>query len=67
MRGIGSLTYLMYAIQNVLPETLVLKFINFTLVVTLSILLHGISIKLLTQKFWQKRLIAARTILLRKK
>tara|TARA_R110001592_G_scaffold3807_6_gene21735 strand:- start:1907 stop:3259 length:1353 start_codon:yes stop_codon:yes gene_type:complete len=56
VRGIGSLYYLMYAIQHGLPEPLALEFIHFTLVVvTLSILLHGISVKPLTQKFWQNK------------
>jgi len=46
VRGIGSLYYLMYAIQHGLPETLALELIQLTLiVVTLSILLHGISVK----------------------
>lgn len=44
VRGIGSLYYLMYAIQHGLPEHLALELIRLTLiVVTLSILLHGIS------------------------
>ena len=46
MRGIGSLYYLMYAIQHGLPEPLALQLMQMTLiVVTLSILLHGISVK----------------------
>jgi NhaP-type Na+/H+ or K+/H+ antiporter len=47
VRGIGSLYYLMYAIQHGLPEELALELIHITLVVvTLSIFLHGISVKL---------------------
>jgi NhaP-type Na+/H+ or K+/H+ antiporter len=46
VRGIGSLYYLMYAIQHGLPETLALQLVQITLiVVTLSILLHGFSVK----------------------
>jgi sodium/hydrogen antiporter len=56
VRGIGSLYYLMYAIQHGLPESLALQFIHFTLVVvTLSILLHGISVKPLTRIFWRNK------------
>lgn len=52
VRGIGSLYYLMYAIQHGLPETLALEFIHITLVVvTLSIILHGISVKPLMASF----------------
>lgn len=46
VRGIGSLYYLMYAIQHGLPERLALQLTQLTLiVVVLSIVLHGISIK----------------------
>jgi NhaP-type Na+/H+ or K+/H+ antiporter len=55
VRGIGSLYYLMYAIQNGLPETLALQLIQMTLiVVTLSILLHGTSVKPLMGLFWRR-------------
>lgn len=55
VRGIGSLYYLMYAIQNGLPEPLALQLIQLTLiVVTLSILLHGISVKPLMRYFWRR-------------
>ncbi len=54
VRGIGSLYYLMYAIQHGLPETLALQLIQLTLiVVALSILLHGISVKPLMGHFWR--------------
>jgi NhaP-type Na+/H+ or K+/H+ antiporter len=53
VRGIGSLYYLMYAIQHGLPEALALQLIQLTLiVVTLSILLHGTSVKPLMDRFW---------------
>jgi NhaP-type Na+/H+ or K+/H+ antiporter len=55
VRGIGSLYYLMYAIQRGLPETLALQLIQLTLiVVTLSILLHGVSVKPLMGYFWRR-------------
>lgn len=55
VRGIGSLYYLMYAIQHGLPETLALELTQLTLiVVTLSILLHGISVKPLMGHFWRR-------------
>ncbi|MFA6903272.1 MAG: sodium:proton antiporter [Gallionellaceae bacterium] len=56
VRGIGSLYYLMYAIQHGLPEALSLQLIQMTLiVVTLSILLHGTSVKPLMELFWRRR------------
>lgn len=56
VRGIGSLYYLMYAIQHGLPEALALELIQFTLiVVTLSILVHGTSVKPLMYRFWRDR------------
>lgn len=56
VRGIGSLYYLMYAIQHGLPEPLALEFIQLTLIaVSLSILFHGLSVKPLMKKFWQPR------------
>lgn len=46
VRGIGSLYYLMFAIQSGLPEELALELIHLTLVVvTLSIVVHGISVR----------------------
>ncbi len=46
IRGIGSLFYLMYAIQHGLPEDLALQLIELVLiVVTLSIVLHGVTVK----------------------
>jgi len=56
VRGIGSLYYLMYAIQQGLPEEVALQLIHLTLmVVTLSILVHGISVKPLMERFWRPR------------
>lgn len=46
VRGIGSLYYLMYAIHHGLPQELALELLHITLVVvTLSILVHGTSVK----------------------
>lgn len=56
VRGIGSLYYLMYAIQHGLPEDLAVELIHLTLVVvTLSIVVHGISVKPLMSRFWRRR------------
>ena len=55
VRGIGSLYYLMYAIGHGLPEPLALTMVQMTLiVVTLSILLHGTSVKPLMGRFWRR-------------
>ncbi|TDY01762.1 cation:proton antiporter [Thiohalophilus thiocyanatoxydans] len=56
VRGIGSLYYLMFAIQHGLPEELALDLIQLTLVVvTLSILVHGTSVKPLMSRFVRHR------------
>lgn len=56
VRGIGSLYYLMYAIENGLPEPLALQLVQMTLiVVALSILVHGTSVKPLMGRFWKSR------------
>lgn len=56
VRGIGSLYYLMYAIQRGLPEKLALELIQMTLIaVSLSILVHGTSVKPLMSRFWRHR------------
>lgn len=53
VRGIGSIYYLMYSIQHGLPHDLARELIQLTLVViTLSILVHGISVKPLMGRFW---------------
>jgi NhaP-type Na+/H+ or K+/H+ antiporter len=55
VRGIGSLYYLMYAIQHGLSEGLALQLMHLTLiVVTMSILLHGISVKPLMNRVWAR-------------
>jgi NhaP-type Na+/H+ or K+/H+ antiporter len=56
VRGIGSLYYLMYAIQHGLPEPLAIELIQLTLItVTLSIFVHGTSVKPLMRRFWKTR------------
>jgi NhaP-type Na+/H+ or K+/H+ antiporter len=56
VRGIGSLYYLMYAIQHGLSEDLALDLVSLTLIaVTLSILMHGISVKPLMSRFSRYR------------
>lgn len=56
VRGIGSLYYLMYAIQHGLPQDIALELIHLTLVVVaLSILAHGISVKPTIARFWPSR------------
>ncbi|MFU8830719.1 MAG: cation:proton antiporter [Wenzhouxiangella sp.] len=55
VRGIGSMYYLMYAIQHGLPEELALQLLHLTLVaVALSILVHGVSVKPAFAVFWRK-------------
>ena len=56
VRGIGSIYYLMYAINHGLPKNMVQDMIQVTIVVVmLSIVVHGTSVKPLLDKFWPKR------------
>ncbi|WP_163559951.1 cation:proton antiporter [Halomonas sp. NO4] len=56
VRGIGSLYYLMYAIQHGLPEEVALELIHLVLVVVaLSILVHGVSVKPTIARYWPSR------------
>lgn len=56
VRGIGSLYYLMYAIQHGLPENVALELMHLTLVViALSIMVHGVSAKPAIARFWRSR------------
>ncbi len=56
VRGIGSLYYLMYAIQHGLSKEMALELIQLTLIaVSLSILVHGTSVKPLMSRFWHHR------------
>ncbi|MFS0756153.1 cation:proton antiporter [Noviherbaspirillum sp. 1P10PC] len=55
VRGIGSIYYLSYAIQHGLPTELARELIQITLVViTLSILVHGTSVKPLLNRLWKR-------------
>ncbi|MBB5189219.1 NhaP-type Na+/H+ or K+/H+ antiporter [Zhongshania antarctica] len=55
VRGIGSLYYLMYAIEHGIGDELAIELIHLTLVVVaLSILLHGVSVKPMMRKFWHR-------------
>jgi NhaP-type Na+/H+ or K+/H+ antiporter len=55
VRGIGSLYYLMYAINHGLPESLATQLIQITVVVVgLSIIVHGTSVKPLMDRFGKK-------------
>jgi len=52
VRGIGSLYYLMYAIEHGLPEDLALELIHIVLVVIcLSILVHGLTVKPMVKRY----------------
>jgi sodium/hydrogen antiporter len=56
VRGIGSLYYLMYAIQHGLTQRQSIELMQLILiVVALSILLHGISVKPLLNGVWDRR------------
>lgn len=53
VRGIGSIYYLMYAINHGLPQPLARELVAITLaVVILSIVLHGASVKALLDRYW---------------
>lgn len=55
VRGIGSLYYLMYVINNGIPEPLALELIHLVLIViTMSIVMHGATVKPLLARFWRK-------------
>jgi NhaP-type Na+/H+ or K+/H+ antiporter len=55
IRGIGSIYYLMYAIEHGLPRPLAEQIVAITLAaVTVSILLHGISVRPIMH-FYRKR------------
>lgn len=55
VRGIGSIYYLMYAIQHGLDKHLAEQLTQYVLVVvTLSIIVHGTSVKPIMEKFWRR-------------
>ncbi len=52
VRGIGSLYYLMYAIQHGLPQDIALELIHVVFItITLSIFIHGVSVKPLVWRY----------------
>ena len=56
VRGIGSIYYLMFAINHGLPKNMVQDMIQITIVVVmLSIVAHGTSVKPLLDKYWRKK------------
>ena len=56
VRGIGSIYYLMFAINHGLPKNLAQDMIQITIVVVmLSIIVHGTSVKPLLDKYWRKK------------
>ncbi|MES2019212.1 MAG: sodium:proton antiporter [Pseudomonadota bacterium] len=56
VRGIGSIYYLMFAINHGLPRALASDLIEITIVVVmLSILVHGTSVKPTLDRFWRKK------------
>jgi NhaP-type Na+/H+ or K+/H+ antiporter len=56
VRGIGSMYYLMYALNHGLPPLLANELIQITVVtIVLSILVHGTSVKPLLDRFWRRR------------
>ena len=56
IRGIGSIYYLMYAINHGLPPDMVTEIIAITLtVVAVSIVLHGISVTPLMSLYAQRK------------
>lgn len=56
VRGIGSIYYLMYAIQHGLDQAHANQVTQLTLVViTLSIVVHGTSVKPIMEKFWRRK------------
>lgn len=56
VRGIGSIYYLVYAIQQGLPHALSRELIQLSLVVvTMSIVVHGTSVKPILRLFWRPR------------
>lgn len=56
VRGVGSVYYLMFAVNHGIPAVLASTLIDITLVtIMLSILVHGTSVKPLFDRFWPDR------------
>lgn len=59
VRGIGSVYYLMYAMNHGLPRALDRELIQITIVVVmLSIVIHGTSVKPMLDRFWRRKTTA---------
>ena len=57
IRGIGSVYYLMYAIHHGLPRPLADQIMAITLAaVTVSIVLHGVSVRPMMHLYWRRKL-----------
>ena len=57
IRGIGSIYYLMYATNHGLPRPLAEQIVAITLAaVTLSIIMHGISVRPIMRLYWKRKL-----------
>jgi len=57
IRGIGSIYYLMYAIHHGLPRPLAEQIMTITLAaVTVSIVLHGVSVRPMMHLYWRRKL-----------
>ena len=57
IRGIGSVYYLMYAIHHGLPRPLAEQIMAITLAaVTVSIVLHGVSVRPMMHLYWRRKL-----------
>ena len=55
VRGIGSLYYLSYAIAHGLPRPLARELADITVVVVIvSIVAHGLTVKPLLERYWRK-------------
>ena len=56
IRGLGSLYYLMYAINHGLPNPIAREFVNLVFgVITMSIVVHGISATPLMERYYSRR------------
>jgi sodium/hydrogen antiporter len=58
IRGLGSLYYLMYAINHDLPDPLAREFVNLVFgVITMSIVIHGISATPLMERYYSRKVL----------
>jgi sodium/hydrogen antiporter len=58
IRGLGSLYYLMYAINHDLPDPLAQEFVNLVFgVIAMSIVIHGISATPLMERYYSRKVL----------